>query len=66
MEAENNKIIVEHREVEKMQDSIEVGTPSKSGAIKCYMDFADIEGSKIKIEHAVELRKYFNDKLGEV
>ena len=61
---EVNKIVVEHRELEKIQDSIEIGTPSKGGAIKCYMDFNDVEGSKIKIERAVKLKEYFNEQLG--
>lgn len=62
----NEKIIVEHYEKEKLQDSIDIGSPSKGGNIKCYMDFKDKEESKIKIDNAIELRKYFNEKLEDL
>ena len=45
-------------------DSIEIGTPSKGGAIKVYCDFANVEGCKAKIDNAIEIRNYTNAKLG--
>jgi len=45
-------------------DSIEIGTPSKGGVIKVYGDFMNLEGFKAKIDNAVEIRSYFNSKLG--
>jgi len=45
-------------------DSIEIGTPSKGGAIKCYGDFLNPDGFKAKIDNAVEIKNYFNSKLG--
>ena len=45
-------------------DSIEIGTPSKGGAIKVYGNFANKEGFIAKIDNAIEVRAYFNTKLG--
>lgn len=42
-------------------DSIEIGTPSKGGAIKVYGDFDDVETFKDKVKRAFEVRKYAND-----
>jgi len=39
------------------QDSIEIGTPGKGGAIKIYGDFADPAGFEARIREAVRLRK---------
>ncbi len=45
-------------------DSIEIGTPSKGGAIKVYGDFKNPEAFKIKIDNAIQVRAYCNAKLG--
>jgi len=45
-------------------DSIEIGTPSKGGAIKVYCDFMNIETCKAKIDNAIFVRNYTNNKLG--
>jgi len=39
------------------QDSIEIGTPGKGGAIKVYGDFADPAGFEARIREAIRLRK---------
>ena len=45
-------------------DSIEIGTPSKGGAVKVYGDFVYPEAFKSKIDNAIEVRAYCNAKLG--
>ena len=47
-------------------DSIEIGTPSKGGAIKVYCDFINPDLCKTKINNAIEVRNYTNAKLGGV
>ena len=46
------------------QDSIEIGTPGKGGAIKIYGDFADPAGFEARIHEAVRLRKLASDMMG--
>jgi hypothetical protein len=41
-------------------DSIEIGTPSKGGAIKVYGNFNDLEAFKAKIDAAKAAREYAN------
>ena len=48
------------------QDSIEIGTPGKGGAIKIYGDFADPAGFEARIHEAVRLRKMASDMMGGV
>jgi hypothetical protein len=45
-------------------DSLEIGTPSKGGAIKVYCDFMQPDICKQKIDNAIEVRNYTNAKLG--
>jgi hypothetical protein len=45
-------------------DSLELGTPSKGGAIKVYGDYNNLDSFKAKIDNAVILRAYANEKLG--
>ncbi len=52
------EMIVVHREEGKLQDSIEIGTPAKGGAIKVYCDFSNVEATQEKIKKAFEARKY--------
>ena len=59
-----SKNVVEHREIGKMQDSLEVGTAGKGGSIKVYGDFNDLDAFKKKIDNAVIARSYANEKLG--
>ena len=63
---EENKMIVEHREVGKLQDSLEIGTPAKGGSIKVYGDFANGEEFKRKVDMAIIVRLYAQSKLEEV
>jgi len=55
---EETKMIVEHRETGKLQDSLEIGTPAKGGAIKIYTDFNDVKATQEKILKAFEARKF--------
>ncbi|OPX67911.1 MAG: hypothetical protein A4E36_01488 [Methanoregulaceae archaeon PtaB.Bin009] len=48
------------------QDSIEIGTPGKGGAVKIYGDFADPAGFEARILEAVRLRKMASDMMGGV
>ncbi len=45
------------------QDSIEIGTPGKGGAIKICGDFSDPAGFETRIYEAVRLRKVTGDLL---
>ena len=45
-------------------DSIEIGTPSKGGAIKIYGDFNKPVEFKLKIEQAKTIRQYAQEQLG--
>jgi len=56
-------LIVEHRETGKLQDSLEIGTPAKGGALKVYGDFADSEAFKKKVDNAIVVREYATAKL---
>lgn len=47
-------------------DSIEIGTPSKGGAIKVYGNFCNVEAFQKKIDNAVLVREYTNKKLGAI
>ena len=44
-------------------DSIEIGTPSKGGAIKVYGDYTNPESFRVKIDNALAIREYLNSKL---
>ena len=44
-------------------DSLEIGTPSKGGAIKIYGNFADEESFKKKIDAAKKVKEYANANL---
>jgi hypothetical protein len=45
------------------QDSIEIGTPGKGGAIKIYGDFSQPDEFEKRIRDAVRLRKMTADLL---
>lgn len=51
------------KHVTENPDSIEIGTPSKGGAIKIYGNFEDKEGFKNKIDVAKEIREYAQANL---
>jgi len=48
------------------QDSVEIGTPGKGGAIKIYGHFADPAGFEARIREAGRLRKMASDMMGGV
>ena len=52
------------KHINENPDSIEIGTPSKGGAIKVYGNFAEPDTFAIKIDNAIKLRTYTNEKLG--
>lgn len=56
----------QHEHIHKTEnsDSIEIGTPSKGGAIKVYSNFSNEEEFKTKIDIAIRVREYTNQKLG--
>ena len=39
-------------------DSLEIGTPSKGGAVKIYGNFSDVATFKKKVDAAKEVREY--------
>ena len=43
-------------------DSIEIGAPSKGGAVKVYLDASRPEEAKKKIEEAMKLRKFAQEQ----
>jgi len=45
------------------QDSIEIGTPGKGGAIKVYGDFSQPDEFEKRIRDAVRLRKITTDLM---
>ena len=44
-------------------DSLELGSATKSGKIKAYGNFNNKEAFKVKIDNAIELRKYLNEQV---
>lgn len=63
MESIQEEIV--HKNITENADSIEISTPSKGGAIKCYLDFNKTEECKAKIKNAIEIRQYANNLLNE-
>ena len=53
-----------HRHINENPDSIEVGTPSRGGAIKVYGDFLKADEFKKKIDYAKEVRAHAQAQLG--
>lgn len=45
-------------------DSLEIGTPSKGGAIKVYGNATDKEAFVAKIDAMLEIREYASRKMG--
>ena len=44
-------------------DSLEIGTPSKGGAIKVYGNYNEPDSFKKKLDNAISVREYANNKL---
>ena len=53
-----------HRHYNQNADSIEIGTPSKGGAIKIYGNFGDVDEFNKKIDYAKKVREYAQSQLG--
>lgn len=47
-----------HKHINDNPDSIEIGTPSKGGAVKVYGDCSNQEAFMKKIDNAATIRKY--------
>ena len=56
--------IITHQHVYDNPDSLEIGTPSKGGAIKIYGNFNDPDAFRDKITKAFEVRAYAQSVLG--
>ena len=52
-----------HKHINENPDSLEIGTPGKLGAIKCYHTFSDPEGFIEKIKNAKKVRDEANKLL---
>ena len=59
---EDKEIINKH--INDNPDSLEIGTPSKGGAVKIYGNFIHLEAFKMKIDKAKEVKEYAQLKLG--
>lgn len=55
--------VAKHLTINENPDSIEIGSPSKGGAIKIYGNFNDLEAFKAKVRNAKELRTYAQTEL---
>lgn len=53
-----------HKHINENPDSIEMGTPSKGGAIKIYGDFFKPDEFEKKIDNAKLVREYAQAQLG--
>jgi len=51
------------KQITENPDSLELGTPSKGGAVKIYGNFSDVEAFKKKIDAAAEVKKYAQEKI---
>lgn len=46
-----------------LQDSIEIGTPGKGGAIKVYFNARDVADAKTRILNAMEVRAFAREQI---
>lgn len=46
-----------------LQDSIEVGTPGKGGAVKIYFNAGDVADAKARVMNAMEVRKFAREQV---
>ena len=61
------QIVIEHihKELGQFQDSISLGTEAKGGNIKIYCNFQNVEEAKQKIDNALLMRKYAQEKINQ-
>ena len=45
------------------QDSLEIGTPGKGGAVKIYCNFSNIEETNTRIKNALDSRDYARGEI---
>lgn len=55
----------EKAKVDRRTDSVEIGTPSKGGALKVYFDSSNTDEAKALIDSAVVVRRYAQAQLLE-
>lgn len=65
MEAKDREEVKELIKGNLFQDSLEIGTPSKGGAIKLYANFANEKETNSRIDAAIKAKNYMNKKLEE-
>ena len=46
-----------------LQDSVEIGTPGKGGAIKIYFDSSNVPDAKARVVNALEVRKFAREQI---
>jgi len=63
MEEKQREEIIELIKGNLFQDSLEIGTPSKGGTMKLYVNFANEKETNSRIDAAVKAREYANKKL---
>ena len=49
--------------VDRRTDSVEVGTPSKGGALKVYFDAANPAEARQLVDEAIAIREYAQSKI---
>ena len=62
MDAELKKEIIDLIKSMQNQDSIEIGN-SKTGVVKVYCDFSDVENAEYKLNNAITVLKSNRDKV---
>ncbi|MEK6829427.1 MAG: hypothetical protein AABY15_04820 [Nanoarchaeota archaeon] len=60
---ETQKLIVEHRETGKLQDSLTIGSPAKNCEVKVYFDAGNPEEAKKRVDEALKMRGYLMEKV---
>jgi hypothetical protein len=60
-----SKVIVEHKEIGKYQDSLDIGSATKGGNIKVYVNANDLTEAKVRFDNMLALKSYANQKVNE-
>lgn len=63
---EEEKLKIVESLINENRDSLEIGSASKGGSVKIYLNFSNLDDAKAKIDKAIEARKYANMKFNEV
>jgi hypothetical protein len=51
------------RQEPAFQDSVEMGSPTKGGALKVYFNAGDVGQAKMRVDNAVEVRDHMGARL---